>query len=441
MEENDLMVTLKSLEGNNFQSETALFDSLSEVGIQLHKGYRSGGRNKELARKEADRYVEYKHRCEIDPAYKNTRAVTIVGIRDPPKPRVDQRGKRGRFYDSLTPLIIKTAMDAQFQGTKAELFDLWGVYDPYRKNQIETGQFNPKNGYSFNPWQITKNLQPGQAKYHSVISYKENNSLETALKSISKEGIIEWKPCIMYVPIIKTTEFVDSIDRLKSWKEYIDDCDKRLDMVTHLAEQENCVLSPDLFQKGLYVSRELYDWWSELYYGSNGKELPNECATEVQVQMYENYQEYIQQLTVSEVSGSVGSEELCPAENIPERYKFFTDFIYRRKFNDLDKIWKPQLLGWEQVRKELFFKLIDEERSLKYFECYSSEMAFELGCEYILYMDEHIEKERVYYPKNFTSDYEGNGILSAKGSSKLFPLSTSRSAVQLHQKLKELFHL
>lgn len=438
MEENDLLLNLKSLEGNNYNSETALFDALNNVGVSLPKGYKSGGRNKKLAQKEADRYVEYKHRCEIDPAYKNTRAVTITNIRDPPKPKEDQRGTRGRYADYLKPLITFTAMDGQFQGTRAELFDLWGVYDPYREEQIKAGLFKPKKGYTFSPWQIAKTTPPGAAKYYQVIKFIERNSLESALDFLSKKSIIEWKPCIMYVPIIKTTDFVDSVDRLKSWKEYIDDCDKRLDMVTHLAEQENCVLSPDLFQKGLYVSRELYDWWNQVYYISNGKELPNECATEVQVQMYDNYKSYIQQLTVSEIAGSEG---LCPVENIPERYKFFTDFNYRRKFNDLDKIWKPQLLGWEQVRKELFFKLIDEERSLKYFECYSSEMAFELGCEYILYMDEHIEKERVYYPKNFTSDYEGNGILSAEGSSKLFPLSTSRSAVQLHQKLKELFHL
>lgn len=436
MEENDLLVNLKSLEGNNYNSETALFDALTEAGMHLHKGYRSGGRNKELARKEADRYVEYKHRCEIDPAYKNTRAVTIVGIRDPPQPKEDGRGDNGRYADKLKPLIVKTAIDGRFQGTKAELFDLWGVYDPYREDQINTGQFNPKNGYSFNPWQITKILNPGQTKYHGVLNAKENNSLEDALNSLHKKGIIEWKPCIMYVPIIKTTDFVDSVDRLKSWKEYSEDCNKRLELIAQLAETENCVLSPRLFQAGLFVSRELYNWWTDRYYESGGKELPNESATPEQETMYDNYISYIQQLTVFECAGS---EKLCLASEIPKGYKFFTDFNYRRKFNDLDKIWKPQLLGWEQSRKELFFKLIDEERSLKYFECYSPELAFKLGKEYISYMDEHMESTKIYYPRNYTSDFKG--VLSKKKGDDLFPLSSSRSATQLHKKLKELFSL
>ena len=438
MEENDLdlVAALKTLEGNNFDSEVALFDALSEAGIELPKGYRSGSRNKELARKEADRYVEYKPRREVDPAYKNKRAVTIVRIHDPPKTREDQRGTRGRYADYLKPLIVKTAIDFQFHGTKTELFDLWGVHARYRDEQIETGQFNPQKGHGFNPWPVTKTTPPGEAKYHQVISFKERNSLETALDSLSKEQIIEWMPYIKFVPIIKTSDLVNSIDRINTWKEYTEDCDKRLELVTHLAESKNCVLSPELFQTGLYVPRELFNWWTERYNASGGKELPNESATQAQEIMYENYQEYVRQLTISDCSDT---EKLCPVDSIPGKYDIFTDWTYRRKYSDLDKIWKPQLLGWEQVRKEVYFKMLDEERGAKYLNRYSPELSFGLGCEYILYMDAHLEKERIYYPKNFTSDFEG--IISNRGSDRLFPLSTSRSATQLHDKLMKLYAL
>lgn len=50
MQENDLdlLTNLKSLEGNTYNSETALFGALCNAGVQLPKGYKSGGRNKEF---------------------------------------------------------------------------------------------------------------------------------------------------------------------------------------------------------------------------------------------------------------------------------------------------------------------------------------------------------------------------------------------------------
>ena len=51
---------LKSLEDQTFPSEMALFDTLVEAGVSTLGSYRSGGHNREVARKEAGRYVEYK---------------------------------------------------------------------------------------------------------------------------------------------------------------------------------------------------------------------------------------------------------------------------------------------------------------------------------------------------------------------------------------------
>lgn len=432
----DLVDHLKSLEGNNYASETALFDTLYEIGVSLPKGYRSGGRNKELSRKEANRYIEYKPLYEVDPNCKKKRAVTITKVRDPPIPKEDGRGSKGRYADYLRPLIVKTAMDHSFRGTKTELFDSWGVYDKYREEQIRNGLFNPNKGHSFNPWSITKDIRPGEAKYYQLISFKERDSLETALNSLGKEGVIEWSKYTRYAPIIKTTEFIDSVERLKTWKEYTKDCNDRLELITQLSEEQNCVLSSKLFQAGLNVSQSTYDAWSQLYYGSNGEQLPDEQATAEQEIMYENYQEFIRQLTIYECSSS---KTFCSPEAIPNKYNIFTDWTYRRRYNDLDKTWKRQLLGWEQVRQELYFKMIDERRAITYLEQYSPELAFELACEYILYMDEHMDREKLYYPQNYTSDFEG--IISSDGSMRLFPLSTSGSAANLHKKLKRLFNL
>ena len=438
MVENDpnLIVNLKSLEGKKYDSEMALFDTLNEAGVQLPKGYRDGGRNKKLTKKEAERYIDYKPLCELDPNCKKKRAVTITKVHNQPKPKENERGAKGRYADYLIPLIVKTAQNSPFYGTKAELFDNWGVYDNYREEQIKEGLFNPKNGHSFNPWMIIKTMQPGESKYCQVISFKERNSLETALNSLCKRGIIEWNKYTRYVPMIKTTELVNSIERLKTWQEYREDCDKRWKLVTQWSKKENCILSPELFRLGLYVTTDTYQKWSEQYCYSSGERLPNERATMEQESMYDNYQTFIRQLTICECSKS---EEFCLPENIPNTYDIFTDWTYRRTYNELDKNWKGMILGWEQVRQELYFKVIDKEGALKYLARYSPELAFELGCEYILYMDEHMDKEKLYYPPNYTFDF--NGIISNDESNRLFPLLTSKSASKLHNNMKKHFHL
>lgn len=131
----DLVDHLKSLEGNNYASETALFDTLNEVGVQLQKGYRSGGRNKELARKEANRYIEYKPLYEVDPNFKKKRAVKITKVRDPPIPKEDGRGSSGRYADYLRPLIVYTAMDDSSEEQRLNCLIAWVFTITTEKNK------------------------------------------------------------------------------------------------------------------------------------------------------------------------------------------------------------------------------------------------------------------------------------------------------------------
>ena len=45
----------------------------------------------------------------------------------------------------------------------------------------------------------------------------------------------------------KTTELVNSIERLKTWQEYREDCDKRWKLVTQWSKKENCILYVDSY--------------------------------------------------------------------------------------------------------------------------------------------------------------------------------------------------
>ena len=123
---------LKKLEGKVFPTETQLFDTLVEAGISNMGDYRSGSRNKTIAREITRQYVDYCKTTEIDPTCTQKRSYTITEVYDTPREREDNRGKDGRYIRYLRPLIIKTG---SFQGTKAALFDQWEVYREY-KNEI-----------------------------------------------------------------------------------------------------------------------------------------------------------------------------------------------------------------------------------------------------------------------------------------------------------------
>lgn len=98
--------TLKALEGKTFPTETALFDALKAAGISTLGNYRSGGHNREVARKEAGRYVEYKPTREIDPNCKSKRQCTVIEVYESPKTKVNKSGKSGKYINHLTTNVM-----------------------------------------------------------------------------------------------------------------------------------------------------------------------------------------------------------------------------------------------------------------------------------------------------------------------------------------------
>ena len=74
--------SIKGLEGKTFPTEAALFDALAAAGISKLGDYRSGGHNREVARKEAGRHIEYKPTREIDPNCKSKRQYTVIKVYD-----------------------------------------------------------------------------------------------------------------------------------------------------------------------------------------------------------------------------------------------------------------------------------------------------------------------------------------------------------------------
>ena len=103
-----------------------------------------------------------------------------VKVYDTPKKKVNKSGKSGKYINHLKPLIVK---HDTFQGTKAELFDSWGLYDPYKGIGIAV-----ETTHAFNPWRVPYNASLGDEAYRRAMNYQEKECLERALNSLQKEG-------------------------------------------------------------------------------------------------------------------------------------------------------------------------------------------------------------------------------------------------------------
>lgn len=427
---------IKFLENKTFKTEVALFDALVEAGVHDLGNYRSGGRNKELARKMALRYLEYKPLREIDPTCISKRAQKVIQVYDEPQEKEDRRGRGGKYTDKLKPLISHTAF---FSGTRAELFDSWGMYDNY-KEEFHITESQANSQYAVNFLRAKEGMAPGEAKYCSIINNKERDSLETTLNSMQKCGEIEWSEYYVYTPTLET-DAGEEVRRILSLTELREKYQTAYDTVCEEAEKANCILNPKLYHNNMFLSTssDTYRQWYNDYY-QNGQEIGIYETTSEQARMYENYQAFIRQYTVYACNGYEG--EYCFIEEIPNEYDIFTDFTYSRMYRRLDKRWR-YLLGWEKVWKQFRFAVIDEDAVKQYLDAYHDCLGFELFQEYIQYMDSQLENDikqsRVYFTKEYINDYYG--WFPDGEYRRLFPLNTSVSANRLHNRLKKAYKL
>ena len=412
---------LKSLEGQTFPSETALFDTLVEAGVSTLGSYRSGGHNKDVARKEAGRYVEYKPTQEIDPNCKSKRQCTVIEVYDSPKKKVNKSGKSGKYINHLKPLIVK---HDTFQGTKAELFDSWGLYDPYKELEIA-----PVTSYAFNPWKIPYNALPGDEAYRRAMNYQEKECLERALNSLQKEGILTWRKPLKYSPRIETEGRNNSVFRVQTYQEWEDIHQNRLSLIQQIAEDDGCVLNPELYAAAFDAN--MYERYEDDYY-VNGKKPEVYTATPEQQAWYENYCLFLRQLTVTLCSKQ---ETYIVPENLPELHDFWANPKHQKRYGRLDKELKERLLGWGSVWKEYEYEIIDHQAAERYKTEDVSKNVEALREAFINYMDERMDRIEfdVNDPKR-EEDFMGFGKVTR------WTLDSSISATSLHEKLKEAQH-
>ena len=431
----DVPSKLKQLEEKTFPSEVALFDALKEAGVPGLGDYRSGSRNKNLARKNAARYVVYKKLQEIDPACTRKNALIITTVYNEPLPVEDNRGRSGKYINELKPLIVHTG---KFEGTKTELFDQWEMYDQYKQKYL-TSEDGSKSGRVINPWTITAFTEPGAERYYKKISFLESSTLKTALGSLESDGVLAWDNILYYTPeigVMISSYDEDSPEWEQAKAEWTKARDSRLLTVETLSSEENCVLNPELFFAGYGDFEGYFDWYYD-YDDNDGKEQTYE-ATQEQKQMYENYKAYIRQLTWKEYNNT---DKLCQSDQIPSERDIFNDWTCRRKYNELDNSKKREMLGWRSVWKGIRFSVTDQIRTKKYRDAYKPGLSHELACIYVARMDvlmnSNSPREQIYFPENFIGDFDG--LLTAQAGKKRFSMNRSKSAQEVHRRLKEFY--
>lgn len=405
---------LQDLENQTFPNELSLFDAVAKTGVVKLGNYRSGGHNKKVARKDVLRYLDYKKTQEIDPNYPSKRACTVIEVYSLPLAKEENRGRRGRYIDYLRPLIIYTG---EFKGRKAELFGNWGIYERYRQLDLTTASTIPSN-----PWRVLENMPIGVSTYKRIINFIENKSLETALDSLQSEHIIDWEKRLMYLPPIITEDYVSSIPRMRTEEELDQEYQRKYDLVVSYSKKENCVLSLELYKESWEIPSQYRTWVKECQV-DHGLPQP-QIATESQMQLYENYKQFLRQVVYSKCNNL---EAYCPVEEIPNAYHFFQNTQYAFCYFREEKKLKD-LLWWKSAWYEYEFHVIDERAAAKYQVDDICELAEGLRTEYILYMNSHLNRTIPFDQK----DYMGIG------KPPQFKLKDSRSAMALHQKLMSI---
>ena len=424
---------LKLLENQIFNTKTALFDALVDIGVQLPKRYRSGSRNKALAEKTARRYIEFVALKDIDPDSKKKNAQIITKVYDEPLPPDDGRGKAGTYITCLKSLILGTPY---FKGQPYELFDRWGVFEEYKqyylKEHPDLEMRLLEQDRTFNPWYVSDDMVPGLVKYKRCMSHQNRETLKRALDSLKKEEEVEWKENLYFIPSV-TNGLQENYGRTLSQSELYDNQQQREEYIYTTASTENCVLDPELILAAdTWANHDLGDYRDRYYMSINRKPHPLQ-ATETEIAAYANYQEYIRQCTYSKSQGI--NEGLCEREDIPNTFQIFSNYKYNVTYKEFDETLLRKILGWERAWTDIEFHVTSNTSHPNYSSILGA--AQELATKYTEYIDNRMDKEKFWMTKDFVND--SNITIGTLEPNYYYPLNKSRAASELNNTLKKFY--
>ena len=426
--------------GDKFSNFTELFLKLTGEKPP------TGKKNRDAVERELSRYIAYEKLCDIDPKEKSKRALIITTIYDTPITLPENRGRNGRYANLLKPMILSKG---EFHGTYSLFYNECGVFKKYYVSYYkDMAEQIPRDSTAFNLWRIDdeEEFPPGKREYMRKIFYVQRNSLKTALNSLQKEELLTWGTYHMILPNITVDIEGSSYRKLLTNEEIQERRRFRDEFLDNIYLDKNCILEHEtviiLNIYSMFWGGEIS--WSEyekLYYVEEQKVTPIR-ATKAQEKAISNLEQFMRQYTYQYYCEK---EHLPPIEDIPNEYDFFNDIGLCSLYKKLVKDMYPWLIGCSSIWGEIEYTVTGTDEQInRYLDTDNFDMedsSSKLSCEFIKYMDEHMDKLEFLSPPKYQSDLKGIALTSNRLVKQPlpYPLSRSKSACELHKQLKSLY--
>lgn len=423
----------KKLVNQKFDSVSALYEQVTG------KPYpKSGAKNIKAAKAELDRYVVYQKACEIDPTEKRKKPVIVTEVYDPPLPAETDRGRSGKYIVLLRPLLLS---QNSFEGKLCALCNRMGLFDAY----IEVLKENPavqrklaviKNENDLDIWQPEFYPKIGERYYASILKGNLRRRIKYALDSLQRQGIIRWKEITRIVPDICTETDEGAEERPEAQSETDERIAECIEQIREHAAMKNSCLDAELVISlllSVYAKEKSWNYRNEqIRYGG----IQPFTANERQEQALENFSNFLRQKAFTEYQHR---KELAPMAEVPIGGDFFGNPYLEKQFTQLQKRYTERLLAGIKAWKEISYQVIDPEKALKYCpeEYDRIEDAAAMSKRFVAFMDGQTEKVYDISSKDLRGDFKTFG----DGRDTKEKLADSESAMQLHEKLKELYGL
>ena len=404
----------------------------------------SGSRNIEIAKAELNRYLTYARAIDIDPSERRRRAVIVTEVFDEPlPPRATARGRRGTYIDLLRPLLLE---QGNFERKMCELCNrmrLFGRYSNEMRRRVEVRNrlaHMRGNVDDLDLWQPCWYPRIGEQHYVGRLKSEIAEKVKNALKSMQGEGIVTWRMRTMLLPDIRTqTEEnelrieayrVETEQRVRACAEEIQDC----------AEETNSCLDAELligFLRSVYSRNRCEEYARQLI--RDGR-VAAFAANEEQEEAIENYNAYVRQCAYQRVNRL---RELPPLGQIPLEGEFWRNPYLARMGREVQRECNEAVFGGVKSWKVIYYRVDDREKAERYHPAgyrQRHEDAYELTRRFITaYMGKQMRKQVSVNGRDAEQDFEGFGDRAHREVNQ--PLSRSRSANALHNKLRTLYGL
>lgn len=253
--------------------------------------------NLDTAKTNLRRYLKWDLLCNQKPHQNSKRAVVILAVHNPPlPPQKDGKGKKGIYIHDLKPLLIQAAFENMPCDSKpSELFNQLGLFSKYfeelkTQEKVKKALERHDSPFDYNLWGYNHHL--GKGKYNDIISKKLKEIVTSALNSLQREGVIEWKEYYVVMPNIYDEQF-----KLKSPLQLKEEYKSCIAKLNEVASQKNAALNPELTKTLLFGNGGYREY----------KHIEEICifndrapASAVQTQAIENYQLFLRQCAYKE---------------------------------------------------------------------------------------------------------------------------------------------